>query len=323
LTCLLAGALALVAAACGGSDDSSPTPASSPATAGIPAECAQDYVFTPIEGVTPIVISSELAVGPSRFAFALQNGDKLVNNAHVQLSLEPCAEGQAPIQVEGTWEGLHTKGADSGHVHGTHEVAEAQGVYATPVSFPVAGRWVAQFNIEDPAQSPRVIFNVAEAARTPAIGSPAPSIETPVLAPGTDVKQITSANPPNEAFITTSLDQALQEKKPILLMIATPAFCRSRVCGPQYEEMSSLYDTYKDRVTFIQVEPYPLDASGQPTIDQATGDWQIAPVVTAFNLPGEPWTFVIDANGNIAAKFEGLASADEVTTALEGVVGGA
>lgn len=330
-TALLIGLLAIAAAACG-SDDSGnpgdgtstqPSSTSSPLASGLPAECSQDYVFTPIQGVVPVVISSELAIGQSRFAFALETGDKLLNNAHVNLTLEPCVEGQTPIQTDGTWEGLHTKGAHSGHVHGTQEVSEAEGVYAAEVSFPVAGRWVAQFNIEDPEQSPRVIFDVRDKPITPAIGAPAPSVQTPVLGPGVDIKTVTSANPPNEAFISTSLDKALTEKKPILLMIATPAFCRSRVCGPQYEEMSTLYDTYKDRVTFIQVEPYPLDASGQPTVDQASGQWQLSPIVTAYNLPGEPWTFIIDASGKVAAKFEGLASADEVTAALDGVVGGA
>lgn len=326
--CLLIGLLALAATACGSDDAGStgdgastqPSPTSSPLASGLPAECSQDYVFTPIEGVVPIIISSELIVGESRFAFGLQKGDVLLNNAHVGLSLEPCVAGQAPILIDGEWEGLHTKGADSGHVHGTQEVAEAQGVYVADVKFPVAGRWVAQFDIADPAESPRVIFDVREQGVTPAIGSAAPSVATPVLTAGGNVKQVTSANPPNEAFISTSLDQALKAKKPILLMIATPAFCRSRVCGPQYEEMASLYDTYRDRVTFIQVEPYPLDATGQPMIDAASGQWQIAPVVTAYNLPGEPWTFVIDADGKVAAKFEGLASADEVSKALDGTL---
>jgi hypothetical protein len=37
--------------------------------------------------------------------------------------------------------------------------------------------------------------------------------------------------------------------------------------------------------------------------------------VTQWNLPSEPWTFVIDGKGRLAAKFEGAVSVGEVVTA--------
>ena len=42
----------------------------------------------------------------------------------------------------------------------------------------------------------------------------------------------------------------------------------------------------------------------------------------AFNLPSEPWLFVIDRNGIIRTATEGAFSVDELTKAVKGVTGG-
>lgn len=34
-------------------------------------------------------------------------------------------------------------------------------------------------------------------------------------------------------------------------------------------------------------------------------DLEIVPAVEAWNLPSEPWTFLIDSDGNVAARLEG------------------
>ena len=38
-----------------------------------------------------------------------------------------------------------------------------------------------------------------------------------------------------------------------------------------------------------------------------------------YGLPTEPYVFVVDAAGNVFAKFEGIAAADELEAALESV----
>jgi hypothetical protein len=322
LPAVLAVLALAVFASCGSDSSNTATPAATGTpVAGLPPECAQDYVFTPIQGIVPIIVPQEITVGQSRFAFALQNGAVLVNNAEVSVRLEPCAAGVTAIELATPWRGLHTKEQDHSHDPGQpEETSEVTGIYAADVSFTAPGRWIAQFNIANPAQTPRVFFDVRVEGTTPAIGAAAPSVDTPVATPGANLKAITSANPPRPELLSVSLKDALTQGKPIMLIIATPAFCRSRICGPVYEEMVSLYDRYKDRVTFIQVEPYVLDDTGQPSVDPATNDWKITPIVTAFGLPGEPWTFVIDASGKVAAKFEGMVNADEAAAALDKTV---
>ena len=47
---------------------------------------------------------------------------------------------------------------------------------------------------------------------------------------------------------------------------------------------------------------------------------RISPTLTEWNLPSEPWTFVVDGDGLVQAKFEGFATSQELGDALETVV---
>jgi hypothetical protein len=62
-------------------------------------------------------------------------------------------------------------------------------------------------------------------------------------------------------------------------------------------------------VRFIHVEVY---TDNDP--DKGVNPW-----MREWNLQTEPWVFVVDADGKIAAKFEGSASADELRAAIEPV----
>jgi hypothetical protein len=84
-------------------------------------------------------------------------------------------------------------------------------------------------------------------------------------------------------------------KKPIALPFATPQLCQSRVCGPVVDIAAQLKAKYGDRMTFIHQEVYvgndPKKGLREP--------------LRRFNLPSEPWLFVIDKSGKITARLEG------------------
>jgi hypothetical protein len=75
--------------------------------------------------------------------------------------------------------------------------------------------------------------------------------------------------------------------------------------------MRKLYPKYKDKAEFIHVEFYKNPGSPNRIPVEAVGQW---------NLRSEPWFFVIDAKGNIAAKFEGPTSLQELDDAMAPVV---
>lgn len=62
------------------------------------------------------------------------------------------------------------------------------------------------------------------------------------------------------------------------------------------------------RVNFVHVEPYDLDRVPEKLVP--------VPAVVAWGLPSEPWVFVTDAKGRVAAKYEGSVAPSELTELL-------
>ena len=80
---------------------------------------------------------------------------------------------------------------------------------------------------------------------------------------------------------------------------------------------------YGEQIDVIHVEPYKLqliDGRPQPELD-ANGGFQVVPSALEWGIPVEPYVFVVDADGKLAAKFEGAIGADELQTAIDAVVG--
>jgi hypothetical protein len=84
-------------------------------------------------------------------------------------------------------------------------------------------------------------------------------------------------------------------KKPVALLFATPQLCQSRVCGPVVDEALQMRAKYGDRIEFIHQEVY----AGN---DVKKG---LRAPLRQFNLPTEPWLFVVGKNGRITARLEG------------------
>ena len=59
-------------------------------------------------------------------------------------------------------------------------------------------------------------------------------------------------------------------------------------------------------MTFIQQEIYRDNDPGKPVREQ----------VSTWRLPTEPWAFVIDRSGRVAARFEGVFSTGELARAV-------
>jgi hypothetical protein len=133
-----------------------------------------------------------------------------------------------------------------------------------------------------------------------------------------DLSKLSSAPASNPAFYELSLRDALGNGRPTFLYFATPAFCQTRLCGPGYDIFNELYQEYQEDFNFIHVEVY----EGLP--NPATTDWSVAPAMQSFGLTTEPWLYVIDEEGTIQYRVEGLFTADEIRNQLLdlGLVGG-
>jgi hypothetical protein len=320
---------ALLLAACAAAAPATPDPVT-PAPAGpstpapdlstscsgtIPTGEARRYEGWPPEAtfeLLPIPVSSELAVGQNR---VLVN---LVDSANNQL-----ASPERPVELR-----FFDLAADpatpaisiaASYMPTTEQLP---GLYrVAPVNFPCWGDWGLEAITTEPDGSERtgrMLFNVRPSTTTPAIGAQAPASHTPTATTADAIAAISTDTQPNPDFYTTSIDQALADHRPFLVIFSTPAFCATRTCGPALDIVKLAAADYTDDVAFIHVEPYELqlvegraqlvlDDDNRPVVVDAVLEW---------GLPTEPYIVVVDGDGRVAAKFEGVAAEDEIEAAL-------
>jgi len=186
--------------------------------------------------------------------------------------------------------------------------ADVTGVYHAEVTLPEPGRWLMLTVTRSGGRllGGAAALPVRRSSPVPAIGDPAPKIHTPTLASvGGDVAKIDTRVPPSRLHDVDFAD--VIGRRPVAVLFATPALCRSRVCGPVADEAVQLQTAYGNRMTFIHNEVY-VDN------DPSKG---LRPQLRAFGLTSEPWLFVFDAHGRLAARLEGAFGIDEFRAAIE------
>lgn len=199
-----------------------------------------------------------------------------------------------------------------------------RGIYVVNTSFPESGRYGAEFKTAVSGGAPetvRLTFDVQPTSPVVKVGDKAPASKTPTLADvGGDVSKISTDATPDPAFYSTSVDKAIADHTPFVLIFATPKFCTSAQCGPTLDRIKPFAAKYPS-VTFINVEPYRLKlVDGVLTADvDANGQLQTAPVTDEWHLFSEPTIYVVDRTGTVTANFELIFSDAELTAALDAV----
>ena len=170
-------------------------------------------------------------------------------------------------------------------------------VYAAQVPFDKPGKYaVMAVTIVDgkPVAAPGQLQVITSAQdRIPEVGDPAPKVETDTVASaGGNVEAIDTRRPTSDMH--GNFADALG-KKPVALLFATPQLCQSRVCGPVVDVGLQLRSRYGDQVDFIHQEVY-TDNDPQKGLRTPLQE---------FNLPTEPWLFIVGKDGKVTARLEG------------------
>ena len=289
---MLGGLLLLLAGACSAAPTATPIPTVPPVQNG------PDY------GV--IVITTDLALGMNRVVFGI-----------VDRSGMPVRSQQAQVRA------MLLPPGDAPGVQRASAVAEfkqwpagPQGVFSTNLDFDTVGFWQLYVSTTGPDGSSVLAqgaLQIKEKSDTPSLGDPAPTSVTLTGSDVEDLTHITSSTQPDPDLYRLSVDQALADGKPLVVVFATPAFCVSATCGPQVEVLSAVKDKFGDKANFIHVEVFKdphLIQGSRPPADSTV------PSVEEWNLPTEPWTFVMDNEGKISAKFEQFTTEKEIEAAL-------
>jgi hypothetical protein len=296
-----------------------------PSEIGIPSPSSSDS-----QAIVAEVATYQLVVDrPGRLLIALLTADnRWLSFGSVRVRFEYLGEASAApsgteAMAESTAKFLPIPGSPEGNGRPPTLTfpADGRGVYAVePITFGKAGYWqlAAGGALGDGAQvSATAAFQVLDAPAIIDVGSVAALTDNPVLAdPGVLSSAIDSraagGQPiPDPELHRVSIADAIKAGHPALVVFSTPVYCVSRFCGPVTDLVADLAAQYGDRADFIHVEIYRDFEGGK--VNQAALDW-LSPANGDLR---EPWTFLIGADGRIAASWDTVVTRSEIEPLLE------
>lgn len=298
----LAAILFVLAAACSGDGTSE--------IAGAPTAAPEQLASpAPQSQLQLAFATTDYSVGSNRLAFGIIDSEEgPIRDATVEVQtfiLSPGGQQEGPVETVNA-------------VFREWPVS-LRGIYTAQLSLDRVGEWGIGIIASRPngdVRSAASSIQVRAVSLTPQIGSPAPRSATKTLADVDGLDQITTDANPDPDLYRISVADAVDAGKPLMLTFSTPAFCQTATCGPQLDVLKDLMAAYSDRVNFIHVEVYdnPHEIEGDlrnAVVSAALAEW---------GLPSEPWTFVVDADGVVQAKFEAFTTCDELEAALTEVL---
>lgn len=289
LFALFFGVFAL--AACGSSPTSTTAPTAVPSVSGA------------AQGLQVLIASSRHLVGDNRFPIGIVRNGRSVKDATVKLNFYDLTDGGDPI----------LKGESDAPFYGDN-LGEA-GVYVGQGTFDKAGEWGVEAVVNQPGfatETQRIGFQVLAKDPSPAVGTQAPHTKTLTLADvNGDRTKISSADVDDRILHQLSIDTAVTNGKPTVILFATPRFCQTRTCGPSHQVVMGLAENYADKVNFIHIEVF-----------KDFDSFEVADAMREWNLESEPWLIFVDANGNIVRKYEGGITNKEIVPDFLKFIGG-
>jgi hypothetical protein len=312
-------AAGVLAAGCGGSKNGdSPPPQPEPS--------AQPSDFPPADGKTlddlasmaqgkgPVLAPSVSIVhkGPNRFGFALfDTARKQITGAQVAIytSRQDGSGVRGPYVARS--ESLAVRPQFQSQTTAKDPDA-AKSVYVADVPFKRTGKQVvAAIAKLDGRLLTTNAYSVNVTRRSvpnapPDVGDRAIKVHTQTLTDvGGDAAALDTRRPEAKDLLQDDLANVVG-KRPVVITFATPLLCQSRVCGPVVDIVEQVKANAPKDVAFIHQEIYNDNQVNKGARSQ----------VSAWRLPSEPWTFVIDKGGRISTRFEGAFSAGELQRAV-------
>jgi len=322
-------AVLFVVACGGGDDDDQASPTATP-------------------GISGVVVTTELTLGPNRFAVGLIDGGTgaLVLAADVSLSfLKVISAGQAQVryQVDATAVVMDrfyidpATGEQTGSGQTSVFVAEAEfgevGEWGVQITGAIDGASFAPINLPFEVSDPESVLNV---------GDPAPRSRQATISDVADVSEIDTMTPP-DSMHDIAIEDAVTSGSPSVILFGTPAFCETLTCGPVLQSVVlPLHETYGDRAHFIHVEPFFIEEArngrgfcavpayninlARAGVGEGPGpcpfltEEELEAAGESWNLTIEPVVFVVDSEGNIAGKFEAVVSREEIEALLQTMI---
>lgn len=185
-----------------------------------------------------------------------------------------------------------------------------RGYYPVHATFAAAGTWT--FVVTAGGQRLTADIEAVPADQLPAVPGPGdrlPRIPTPTVADKMGLVALCTRDE-QCPYHATSLDQAFAKGGPILLLVSTPAYCQTAICGPVLELLVARRQLLADAgATVIHAEVYADDQAKVPT-----------DIVNTLGLTYEPALFVAAPDGTVNDRLDYTFDATELDDAINRIV---
>lgn len=145
-------------------------------------------------------------------------------------------------------------------------------------------------------------------------GDAMPALTTPTVADPMGLTPLCTREPACPLH-----DRSLHEvlgRGPVALLVATPAFCQTTICGPVLDLLLAEAAEFPG-VTLVHAEVYREPAANSiPVVPE-----DFAPIIAALGLPFEPSLYLIDATGTVVDRLDYIFGGEEIRTGLERLAG--
>ena len=294
-TFLLGTTTLALATACGGSDDDASTSGADDDVSVFGEGGTGEIVFLRATFPTGARQAPTLVAGPpQRLAFIVS--DEIDN-------LREDAPGSITMRIEG----------DGGVIFDGPVAKRTDGIitpyYAIGVTFDAPGEYSASLpELADVEPVPFTVVDVSEVL-IPQVGDAIVATPTPTTDDPLDVTPICTRAVPCP-FHDVSYADVATNGRPTVLLVATPGFCQTDICGPVVDLLIDAAEG-RDDLDVIHAEVY-VDPS-----DFATGGFpELTPIVQATSLPFEPVLFVLDGDGVVQARVDTTFDRSELADAI-------
>lgn len=235
--------------------------------------------------------------GPQRFPFIVVAQDQLPmlsDTAPISIDIEVLRNGE-PLMTQTV---------------GARGLGQFTPYYPLEFEPPETGSYVARTEFSDFD----IEFVVVEREQTGVfqVGEQLPAFDTPTFDDPRGVEPISTRPGGPSPFHEITLTEALSNGRPTALLIATPEFCRTDVCGPSLEFLIE-HGEGRDDIDIIHqevFENFQRDTS-------AGNNPELAPLLREWDWQFEPSMYVMDANGTIVAGRHFTFDSDEVAELLD------
>ena len=145
-------------------------------------------------------------------------------------------------------------------------------------------------------------------------GDPLPQLMTPTVDDARGVTPICTREPVCDLHDRTAAE-VLGAGEPMVLLVATPAFCQTVICGPVLDVLLGVLPDVPG-VTAVHAEVF-TDPENNPTPPTAA---DYAPVIGELGLAFEPVLYTVGADGVVRERLDYIFGEAEIRRALEDLV---